>query len=216
MSALLPTSNLLSQIFVFSEQPDTTAFQHASDEGCPVEAIHSMNHTFESGSTTSVLECLVVGNCSSWSLFLVMLYSSVAYSVISRLLFWYNFVTVWRLIAEERRVDAGDFYKHRTRRRMSIKDAIKCLVTPESMSSCTSCCICLCDFYENELVTRCEESCGKWYHKECLFEWLQLSDSCPCCRNNMLVANKPNGFFTDLSKCLGFDPLRHHHRHGAS
>jgi Ring finger domain len=209
MSALLPTVNL-AQFLVFAEPPfTTTTFQQ---EGSTVE-IHSMNNetfscTIES-TTATVLDCLFVGHCSSWSLFLVFLYSSVAYSVITRLLFWYNFVTVWNLIAAERRVDSGNFYKHRTRRRLSIKEALKYLVTPEGMApSCASCCICLCDFYENELVTPCE-SCGKWYHKECLFEWLQRSDSCPCCRNNMMVANnKSNGFFTDLSRCLGFDPHR--------
>jgi len=93
------------------------------------------------------------------------------------------------------------------------------------------CCpICLIDFYEGKksnlarrndhqvVLTQCDGGgCRTWFHCECLAQWLFRSDSCPCCRKDMLglsyapsttvsLARTPAGWITELSVFLGFTP----------
>ena len=46
------------------------------------------------------------------------------------------------------------------------------------------CPICQCDYKENDLITDLSE-CGHVYHSECLFKWLETSNTCPLCRINI-------------------------------
>jgi hypothetical protein len=152
----------------------------------------------------SDLSCLTTCDCPSSTLFLAAVSAYLILAIVANLIACYKFVAAWNLIVAQRRLDLPEFYKRR--RRMSYKEALQCQVTPECMKS-SSCIICLCDFFENELVTSCDDGCKNWFHKECLFEWLDRSEACPCCRKDML-SKKSRGFFGDLSACMGFPPSR--------
>ncbi|KAL7576396.1 hypothetical protein ACA910_018201 [Epithemia clementina (nom. ined.)] len=139
---------------------------------------------------------------SSWTVLCFILGVYLTVAVIANLVACYKFITTWNLIVNERRLDLSFFKK--LRRRPTLKEALRTHVTIESMA-CSSCCICLSDFEENELVTSCDDGCHKWFHRECLFNWLDQSNDCPCCRIDML-SQKSRGVLVDLMEFVGFNP----------
>ena len=141
--------------------------------------------------------------CSPSTLFLVVLFVYLAVAMISNLISLYKFIVAWNLIMDQQRIDLPEFYKRR--RRMTYKDVLKLQLVPKSIAAISCCIICLSDFDEKEIVTSCSDGCKNWFHKECLFEWLDRSDNCPCCRREML-SRTTRGFFADLSACMGFAP----------
>jgi hypothetical protein len=143
---------------------------------------------------TTSLSALV---CTAISIYLTL---AVLYNLIA----WYKFVAAWNLILQARRMDIANARNHHPRR--SYKQLLrKCTaVSVKSMCSHVSCPICLTDFYEQELVTPCDDGgCGNWFHRECLFEWLDRSESCPCCRKDMLTP-PPRGLGDIVPSCFGF------------
>mmetsp|Transcript_8583 Transcript_8583/g.11340 ORF Transcript_8583/g.11340 Transcript_8583/m.11340 type:complete len:207 (+) Transcript_8583:256-876(+) len=139
-------------------------------------------------------------DCSSWAVVYFMICAYLSIAVIANAIACYKFIAAWNSIVNERRIDLKGFVQRR--RRLTLKDALRTHVTIETMT-CSSCCICLSDFEENELVTACDDGCHEWYHKECLFNWLDHSNDCPCCRIDML-SKKPKGLFSDLAEFVGF------------
>lgn len=66
------------------------------------------------------------------------------------------------------------------------------------------------DYLEEEPVALCEDGCGAAFHTRCLAEWLERSDSCPCCRRVMVPPRHPppGGCWHDLTVFLGYAPAR--------
>ena len=126
----------------------------------------------------------------------------LAITAIDNLVACYKFFAAWNLIVKERLVDLRGFVQRR--RKPTLKEALQTHVSIESMS-CPACCICLCPFEENEFVTACDDGCHKWFHRECLFNWLDQSDHCPCCRIDMLN-KKSRGVLGDIMQHVGFNP----------
>ena len=167
------------------------------------ESSSTNDEAFYSGSFPSFF-FLATCDCSSSKLFLIALCAYLTIAIITNLIGLYKFIVAWNLIINQQRIDLPEFYKRR--RRMTFKDALKLQLVPKSVRTSHQCCtICLSDFVENEIVTCCEDGCRNWFHKECLFEWLDRSENCPCCRRDML-SRKSRGFFADLSACMGFAP----------
>ncbi|KAF0971853.1 hypothetical protein FDP41_010076 [Naegleria fowleri] len=50
----------------------------------------------------------------------------------------------------------------------------------DSNEMCQSCAVCLCEFEENDLLTRMP--CGHVFHKDCIMPWIKDHNSCPTCR----------------------------------
>ena len=141
-------------------------------------------------------------DCSSSRLFLWVFTTYLIVAIVTNLIGLYKIIVAWNLIISQQRIDLPEFCKRR--RRMTYKETLKLQLVPPRVLQAQRCCsICLSDFDKNEVVTSCEDGCRNWFHKECLFEWLDRSDSCPCCRRDLL-ARKTRGFFADLSACMGF------------
>ena len=49
-----------------------------------------------------------------------------------------------------------------------------------------TCAICLDQFLDGELINDSIE-CQHFFHKDCLFGWLDQHDVCPCCRRTMVT-----------------------------
>ena len=49
-----------------------------------------------------------------------------------------------------------------------------------------TCAICLDEFLDGELINDSRE-CQHFFHKDCLFGWLDQHDVCPCCRRTMVT-----------------------------
>lgn len=134
-------------------------------------------------------------------LLLVSLYMTAAilYSAFA----WYRFLAAWNLILQARRFDNIQL----RRRRLSSHKLMQSQVHVDTMSKQNlTCPICLVDFFERELVTACDSGgCGNWFHRECLVKWLDRSDSCPCCRKNLLTDQPRQINIADMARsCLGF------------
>ena len=170
--------------------------------GIEKEPSHGDEGSFAGGNPSLFLAAF---DCSSSKLFLIALCAYLTIAIVTNLIGLYKFIVVWNLIINQQRIDLPEFYKRR--RRMTYKDALKLQLVPKSLrgASHNCCTICLSDFHKNEIVISCDEGCRNWFHKECLFEWLDRSESCPCCRRDML-SRKSRGFFGDLSACMGFAP----------
>lgn len=149
---------------------------------------------------------------SSSTLVLLALLVYLTLAMLTNLIGLYKVVVVWNMIIEQQRipVDWPEFCRRR-RRRMSYKDSLKLQLVSDSrhhhlnnhpQPHHDTCVICLSEFTANEIVTACDGGCRQWFHKDCLFEWLDRSEHCPCCRRDMLMGRR--GFFADLSACMGF------------
>lgn len=138
-------------------------------------------------------------SCSSWTVIGLLIFVYLAVAAIANLISLYKFVRTWNLIVQERRLDLEGFVHWR--QRLTMKEALRTHVTMDTMT-CVSCCICMSDFEENELVTACDEGCHKWFHRECLFTWLDRSNDCPCCRIDMLATRSP-GMLSGFWRVLG-------------
>ena len=139
-----------------------------------------------------------------WNVAYFVLYGYFTSAVVANIVAWYKFITTWNLIVNERRLDLSFFVQRRLR--LTLKEALRTHVRMDTME-CTTCCICLAEFKENELVTSCDDGCKKWFHRECLFNWLDYQDNCPCCRIDMLSKkSKSKGVLMDLMEFVGFKP----------
>ena len=58
---------------------------------------------------------------------------------------------------------------------------------PFQSDSYTACAICI-DNYDDADEVFVGEDCNHMFHKECLLDWLQRHDGCPCCRKNMITS----------------------------
>jgi Ring finger domain len=67
-------------------------------------------------------------------------------------------------------------------------------IVPPQFINDSTCPVCLTPFLSQELITSCEEGCLAWFHRDCLFEWLEHSDYCPCCRQDLLHIGPENEF----------------------
>jgi hypothetical protein len=119
-----------------------------------------------------------------------------ALCILYNVIFWYKFVSAWNSISRARRMDIS-IVRHR--RRQSYRNLIQSHVHVDNMSEHMSCPICMNDFFEQELVTSCDDGCGSWYHRQCLIRWLDQSDNCPCCRKDMLTPHKKSWGSTIVS-----------------
>lgn len=162
----------------------------------------SLGEQNEDGLSTGNLSCLSRLECSSTTIIFAAISMYAIFTIVRQLIHFYNFIVEWNLVFSERRFDMLEFYKKR--RRMTYKETLKLQIRPPCLKSNT-CTICLSDFYKTDIVTSCDEGCQNWFHKECLFEWLDRSVNCPCCRRDML-SRKPRGFFVELSISMGFPP----------
>lgn len=63
---------------------------------------------------------------------------------------------------------------------------------PFQSDSYTACAICI-DHYDDTDEVYVGEDCNHMFHKECLLDWLQRHDGCPCCRKNMITSDQMKG-----------------------
>mmetsp|Transcript_8586 Transcript_8586/g.21067 ORF Transcript_8586/g.21067 Transcript_8586/m.21067 type:complete len:202 (-) Transcript_8586:161-766(-) len=140
---------------------------------------------------------------SAWTVFSLFIYAYVAIAFTANLIACYKFIATWNNIVKERRLDIKGFVQKQNRR-LSVKEALRTHVTIDTMA-CKTCCICMEDFQENELVTQCDgvNGCSAWFHRKCLFTWLDSFDGCPCCRQDMLH-KESKGMISNLVELLGF------------
>lgn len=70
------------------------------------------------------------------------------------------------------------------------------VVVPQTNETASgSCCaICLEEFKPEDTVVSGRNGCCKsgTFHKSCIHQWLRINDSCPCCRQPMLVLEEPD------------------------
>jgi hypothetical protein len=138
--------------------------------------------TIMSPISSTVCYDLGVGD---WSMWFTVLSAVLFLAVVHNIIACYNFIAAWNLILEARRVDLAQAYMCRQRRR-TVQDVLATHVHVDKMNEHTSCPICLEDFYEQDLVTNCDEGCGNYFHKECLFNWLEYNNTCACCRKDLI------------------------------
>jgi hypothetical protein len=169
---------------------DSEGFTDASTNSAATE-ICSADTTMTPSTTTCYEYCV-----SDWSLFFTLLIAVLFLAVIHNIIALYNFVAAWNLILEARRVDLAAAYNCRQRRR-NVQDVLSTHVHVDKMHEHLSCPICLEDFYEQEYVTSCDEGCGNYFHKECLFNWLEYHNTCACCRKD-LISPKPHGWMASI------------------
>jgi hypothetical protein len=122
---------------------------------------------------------------------------SLLYLCIAALIYVCRFVMAWTLIRRVHEMDQA--FVQRTRR--SFRRASS-LVNLDSMKQ-TTCPVCLGDFHENQNVTDCD-GCRTWFHNDCVFEWLDYSYSCPCCRKDLVKRQQEYNWLADLSLFLGY------------
>jgi hypothetical protein len=162
--------------------------------------------------------------CDYRTLFLTLVLTYVSLAVIVNLFNCYKFVVAWNLIAQTQNdmsfmnlppvppppqstttsTTARSRMRHLWQQNRNNNHKA-CLVVPAHMKH-LCCPICLNDFFEQELVSGCDDGCQSWFHKECLAEWLDRADSCPCCRRDMTSPTKRMGWMNDLSVFLGYPP----------
>lgn len=201
--AAITTSAAVSTLLRTGEDPDFPPASSGDEKASHYSSLGEEGDLFDSSylfGNTRVACISPDANCSCWTVvsFIIFVYISIA--IIANLIACYKFICTWNLIVNERRLDLKGFVQRR--RRLSLKEALRTHVTIDSMT-CTSCCICLAEFEENELVTACDDGCKKWFHRECLFNWLDHSNDCPCCRIDML-SKKSKGVLSDLMEFVGF------------
>lgn len=130
----------------------------------------SLNTTFSDIPTGFLIDYY---SCSGWGVVVATLSFSLTIALLTHLIAWYKFLAAWNQIAR------AAYEIPQLKRSYSWVDL--------QDVGAQQCPICLSDFSENQAVTACDESCGQWFHKECLFEWLEGSDACPCCRHNLMA-----------------------------
>ena len=75
------------------------------------------------------------------------------------------------------------------------------IIDPSSIQSTERCTICMESFLEHSSLVLRQLECGHHYHEDCIFEWLQLHDTCPLCRYSL--TNNSN-FFSIIKLFLKF------------
>ena len=68
---------------------------------------------------------------------------------------------------------------------------------PFQSDSYTACAICI-DNYDDADEVFVGEDCNHMFHKECLLDWLQRHDGCPCCRKNMITSDQMKKTATEV------------------
>jgi len=202
-----------------AEDPDSSSVDHfgsvlekdflllsnydVDDDDVAETFVVASNNDMNSNDLCSCLAKWSWSDCSPSTIFLAVFCLYLLVATISNLVGMYKFIVAWNLIMDQQRLDLPEFYKRR--RRMTYKDVLKLQLAPKSINAGGCCIICLSDFTEHDIVTSCSDGCRNWFHKDCLFEWLDRSENCPCCRRDMLHG-KTRGFFADLSAACGFTP----------
>jgi len=130
--------------------------------------------------------------------FIVMLYIGLV--LITNLVACYRFFYVWNTVMGSYRADRHHWNSIRTSSQTCL-EALRVVRYHENEEAekPEECPICLLDLEDQQWVTSCEEGCGRVFHKDCLFQWLQHTNldandddvlqyntSCPCCRKEML------------------------------
>ncbi|XP_040992626.1 putative RING-H2 finger protein ATL71 [Juglans microcarpa x Juglans regia] len=64
-----------------------------------------------------------------------------------------------------------------------------------SSGASSSCCICLDDYKESDVLLTLLPDCGHLFHPNCIHPWLRMHPNCPLCRNTLVPV--PN---TSLSR----------------
>jgi hypothetical protein len=173
------------------------------DDGDSEFIYTSTDTTITSIIRTAVADTTMTKFSSTWSIVLTVVTVAMSVALIHNLIEFYNFVAAWNLISEVRRVDLAQVYNRRLRqRRRTYQDVLLAHVHVDKMKEHYSCPICLEDFFEQDLVTACDEGCGNYFHKECLFNWLDYSNSCCCCRRD-LISPKPKGWTSSFLTFVG-------------
>ena len=161
------------------------------DYDVPLKTLHNCTQHHgveddESSSSPDFFICQYFAALSSTTLIVAAILFYFSLSLLYNLIAWYKFVAAWNLILRARRMDMAHARRQKSYQQQLLQ---KTMVHVQCMSSNNhnnmSCPICLTDFFEQELVSACDDGCGSWFHRECLFEWLSRSDSCPCCRKDM-------------------------------
>jgi Ring finger domain len=163
-------------------------------------ALLSERASLYSHFVSSNLQCVSTWSCSSWHVFLTALYCYLVLAVVSNLLACYKFILAWNLIWEARR---RDMTPTKLRRRKMIDQRKTHVHAHDHAVVDPYCPVCINDFVPDQVVTCCYEGCKHLFHKECLHEWLERSDSCPCCRSDLLSPSSSN-WLCALSAFMGF------------
>ena len=201
-AAALTTSAAVSKLLFYSEDYGDAGSKQEYQEH-PTGGMGGEDDSMDSSYILdrTRLACISTSaDCSSWTVVYFIICAYILSALIANLIACYKFIATWNLIVTERRLDLKGVVQRR--RRLTLKEALRTHVTMDTMT-CSSCCICLSDFKEDELVTACDDGCGKWFHRECLFNWLDHSNDCPCCRKDMLT-KKSKGLLGDLMEFVGF------------
>jgi hypothetical protein len=180
-------------------EPSCQVFTNSSLKSCSFGALHQAGSLSDFLWETSLYEYILSSLSAVVFLIAATFFISSAVYVTYNLIAWYKFLAAWNLISRANRMDTAIA---RRRRRLSYRQMAKSHVHVECMKQ-TSCSICLDDFFEQDLVTPCDDGCENWFHRKCLFKWLDQSDSCPCCRKDMLTPHR-RGWMAEIAAFLGF------------
>lgn len=170
-------------------------------DGCDYSLLTELTHWSQSGQDSgddsfgiyTIRNSAVVFQSMLYSLFAAptvalsasLMFTAVLLCMVYHVVSWYKFLAAWNIISRARQLDLSI---SRRRWRLSYRQLQQTQIHFTCMSDQhMTCPICLTDFYEQELVTACEEGCGHWFHRECLFRWLDHSEACPCCRKDLLT-----------------------------
>ena len=170
----------------------------------PLPWNNTMKETFHAG-------LLYLASLSTLTLLLGTIALSGILYILYNLIAWYKFLAAWNLISRAHRMDT--LVARRRRKRLLSRHGIlrsfwnrndNDNIHVDSMHRSTECPICLVDFFEHEQVTACEEGCGHWFHRECLFRWLEESEKCPCCRIDLLQSGRDEtSWWQEVGLCFG-------------
>lgn len=120
-------------------------------------------------------------------------------------------------LAIVRKLEYNQCYERQSQRYRLIKSSIPTGSCEKIMSwtenACNperiTCPICLIDVEKQDMIGQCE-TCRQSFHKDCIFSWLTRSDSCPCCRRQLLPAStslaKGSDALSEFSAFLGYYP----------
>ena len=168
---------------------DSSEFSSSNSTATGMDSICAAAADATASTTTAFMTPISSTVCycaGDWSVWFTVLTAVLFLAIVHNIIACYNFVAAWNLILEARRVDLAQAYVCRNRRR-TVQDVLATHVHVDKMNEHTSCPICLEDFYEQDLVTNCDEGCGNYFHKECLFNWLEYNNTCACCRKDLIV-----------------------------
>jgi len=120
------------------------------------------------------------------------------------------------LVGDENEIDVSDVPpKQNTTRHLKDEgylfpieipsnDIVSCKREEEDCIEETLCPICI-DTYDDGNTIIHSKNCSHFFHKDCIFQWLEKNDDCPCCRKNMIT---PQELFDATLKVINKGSLR--------